>query len=58
MSETRKASDVERTVTDVLDDLSAKRIDGAVAERIRDAADRRVGQVNREGALHRSIAPR
>lgn len=54
----RSAGDVEKTVTDVLTDLRAKRIDGQVAEQIRDAADQRVKQSDADKRFHRALTPR
>ena len=55
----RSNTDVEKTIQDVLGDLAVPgRIPRVSAERIRDAADTRVKQADRDGAVGRAIGGR
>lgn len=51
----RSASDVEKTVVDILGDLQSGRVDAPVARNIRDAAEGRIKASEQERAVHRAI---
>lgn len=51
----RTAGDVEKTVTDVLEDLSKGRVDQAQAEQIHDAAGRAVQRHEKTKSIGRAI---
>lgn len=51
----RSASDVEKTVTDVIQDLTAGRVGRGAAEQIKDAAERRIGKATRDESFHRAV---
>lgn len=51
----RKPADIEKTITDVLQDLRGKDVSGGAAKQIRDAATERVRQVESDQSFHRAI---
>jgi hypothetical protein len=52
---TRTGADVEKTVRDVLGDLTAGRVNKGSAEQIKGAAEHRIKSAEKDESLHRAI---
>jgi hypothetical protein len=55
---TRTGADVEKTVREVLGDLTAGRVNKGSAEQIKSAAEHRIKKATGDEALHRAVGPR